>query len=628
MRWLASKKNLHFESYSDLWHWSVDDIDSFWGSIWDYFEIKAYTNYESVLAENTMPGANWFPKATLNYAEHCLSRRDDHPAIIFQSEIRPITTITYKELHRNVAALAAGLRKLGVQKGDRIACLAPNIPETLIAFLSASSIGAVWSSCSPEFGSHSVLERFQQIEPTIMFACDQYHFGGKQFDKAQQILEIQRQLPTLKHTIIIPSSAKKLDANWNKNTLLWSEVEQPVQEIVFEAVPFSHPLWVLYSSGTTGLPKPIVQSHGGILLELLKSITFHNNLKAKDRFFWFTTTGWMMWNYLISGLLIDATILLFDGSPAYPDIKAIWKFAEQAQMTYFGTSASYIQGCIKQGIHPKADFDLTSLHSLGSTGSPLTPEGFQWIYDNVSNDLLLASVSGGTDICTGLVTSCPLLPVHIGEIQCPALGTKVEAFDSVGNSVINEVGELVVTKPLPSMPIYFWNDSDGSRYKESYFEMYPGIWRHGDWIKILPDGSSIIYGRSDSTLNRGGVRTGTSEFYRIVEDLPQVMDSLIVDTGHLGQEGQLILFIVLADQSKLDKPLIEKIRSGLRRELSPRHVPDHIYVVPQIPKTLNGKKLEVPIKKILSGTPMEQAINKDAMADPLALEFIGSLFNK
>jgi len=626
MQWLYSEKNLSFESYSDLWQWSVDDIESFWESLWDYFDIKSHSPYKAVLSNDNMPGAIWFNGATLNYAEHALSRRDDHPAIISQSEVDPISTITYKELYQEVAEIAAGLRNMGVKKGDRVACLAPNTPNTLIAFLAASSIGAVWSSCSPEFGSHSVLERFQQIEPTILFASDQYNFGGKQYDKLEQVNEIQKQLPSLKHTIIIPCSDQKPRGTLGHNTLLWNEAKEPATEIIFEPVPFSHPLWVLYSSGTTGLPKPIVQSHGGILLELLKSLTFHNNLKSDDRFFWFTTTGWMMWNYLISGLLINTTILLFDGSPAYPDIKTVWKFAEQSKMTYFGTSASYIQGCIKQGIKPNAEFDLSSLSSLGSTGSPLAPEGFQWIYDYVSPNLLLASVSGGTDICTGLVTSCPLLPVHIGEIQCPALGTKVEAFDANGKAVINEVGELVVTKPIPSMPIYFWNDLDGSRYKESYFEMYPGVWRHGDWIKILPDGSSIIYGRSDSTLNRGGVRTGTSEFYRIVEDLPQVMDSLIVDTGHLGQEGKLILFIVLAEQSELDESLIDKIRKGLRKELSPRHVPDQIYAVPQIPKTLNGKKLEVPVKKILAGVPIGQAINKDAMADPLALEHIEGLF--
>jgi len=625
LHWLKEKKGLDFGSYDPLWHWSVTHLEDFWGSIWDYFQVRAHQPYQKVLGERRMPGAKWFVGAQLNYAEHALQRRDQQPAVLWGGENQQLRTMTYAELYRQTASVAANFRELGVQKGDRVAALLPNIPQTLVAFLATASLGAVWSSCSPEFGVRSVVERFHQIRPRLLLAVDEYHYKGKAYGCLEAVAEIQRTLPSLETTVLVPHSENSPPLGKLSNARLWERLLSREDPLVFEQVPFDHPLWLLYSSGTTDLPKPIVHGHGGILLEHLKELSFHLDLSSKDRFFWFTTTGWMMWNFLVSGLLVGATLVLYDGSPAYPDMGSLWRFAEQTGTTYFGTSASYIQSCVKSGINPAREFNLNSLTGLGSTGSPLSPEGFAWVYERVKEDLLLGSLSGGTDVCTPFVGPSPLLPVHAGEIQCRQLGARVESFDSNGEALVNEVGELVVTEPMPSMPIFFWDDTDDRRYRESYFQDFPGAWRHGDWIKMTPRGSCVIYGRSDSTLNRGGIRMGTSEFYRIVEKLPEVLDSLVVDIGHLGENKRLFLFVVLQDGIELDQSFVDHINEVISQELSPRHHPDEIYQVAEVPRTLSGKKLEVPVKRILSGIPVEEALSKGALANPEAMRFFTDL---
>jgi acetoacetyl-CoA synthetase len=620
--WLEETHGRRFDGYADLWEWSVTDLEGFWGSLWEYFEIPG--DFDRVLEDPSMPGAGWFPGTTLNYAERALARRDDHIALIAVNEAGGHEELTYAALADRVAAVAAGLRKLGVERGDRVAALMPNIPETLVAFLATASIGAVWSSCSPEFGTGSIIHRFGQIEPTVLLAVDGYRYGGTFHDRLETVFSVRSQLPGLGSTVILPESGRSRAELETRGLILWEDLEAESGPRHFERVPFDHPLWVVYSSGTTGLPKPIVHSQGGILLEHLKEATFHIDLRSDDRFFWYTSTGWMMWNLLVAGLLVGTTVVLYDGSPNHPDLNALWAMAEGLELTYFGTSAPFIQACMKAGLRPGSSFDLHRLHSVGSTGAPLPPEGFAWVYEQVGRDLLLGSISGGTDLCTGFVGACALLPVRAGEIQCRQLGAKVEAFDVNGRPVLDEVGELVISAPMPSMPIYFWNDPDGKRYRSSYFEMYPGVWRHGDWIKVLPDGACVIYGRSDSTLNRGAIRMGTSEFYRVVDEFAEIADSLVIDTGQFGQEGRLLLFVVMAPGIDLDETLRQRLRVALRTDLSPRHVPDEILEIPEVPRTLNGKKLEVPVKRILAGVPVEQAARRDAMANPESIDvFVG-----
>lgn len=619
MKWLSDTHGLSFDSYKELWHWSVNHLDAFWASIWDFFDVKAERKYDKVLTESDMPGTKWFGGAQVNYAKNALRRSDDHVAVVSKSELRQTSSMTYGDLNRSVAGFAAVLRQKGVVRGDRVVAYMPNITETLVAFLATASIGAIWSACSPEFGVRSVVERFLQIEPKVLIAVDGYRYGGRDFNRINEVAEIQNQLSSLETTVLVPYLDESTSPSVLRNTVGWSEPCKASEEITFESVPFDHPLWVLYSSGTTGLPKPIVQGHGGILLEHLKYLSLHTDLRPEDRFFWFTTTGWMMWNLLIGGLLLGTTVVLFDGDPVHPDIGTLWRLTEEARITYFGTSAAYIQACIKARTEP-SKFDLSRVRGIGTTGAPLTSDAFQWVYDHVKPDVHLGSVSGGTDVCTAFVGSCALLPVHAGEIQCLCLGADVAAYNDDGQPLIGEVGELVITKPLPSMPLYLWNDPNGLRYRESYLETYPGVWRHGDWIKVTARGSCVIYGRSDSTLNRGGVRMGTSDFYRVVEDIEDVMDSLVVDTGHGSEEGRLILFVVLKDGRSLDHDLQNSITKKLRRELSPRHVPNEIHTIPEIPKTLNGKKMEVPVKRILSGQSIASSISKDAMANPEALQ--------
>jgi acetoacetyl-CoA synthetase len=611
LAWLERERGLRFADYAELHAFSTSELEAFWQSIWDYFEVSAHARASRVLV-GKMPDARWFPGALLNYAEHALRRKDDHPALIFRSETGERRELSYGELSEQVARARAGLRRFGVGPGNRVVALLPNCPEAVIAFLAAASLGAIWSSCSPEFGTGSVLDRFRQIEPTLLIAVDGYTYGGKRFDRGAELAQIRAGLPTLRAAVCLSGAPPGFSS--------WAELTSVTEPLAFEPVPFEHPLWILYSSGTTGLPKAIVQGHGGILLEHLKALALHCDIHADDRFFWFTTTGWMMWNFLIGGLLLGATVVLYDGSPATPDLHALWRLAEEENVTYFGTSAPYLLACRKAGLVPSERHRLHAIRSLGTTGAPLPADGFAWVYECVKRDLLLGSVSGGTDVCTAFVLSCPLLPVHAGEIQCAGLGAKVEAFDERGHALSDEVGELVLSEPLPSMPVQFWNDPGDARRLESYFSTYPGVWRHGDWIKRTPRGTFVIYGRSDSTLNRGGVRMGTSEFYRVVEALPQIEDSLVVDTGSLADAtGKLWLFVVLRPGFALDDALRRALKDTIRTTLSPRHVPDEIREVSRVPRTLNGKKLEVPVKKILLGTPADQAASPGTLAEPSSL---------
>jgi acetoacetyl-CoA synthetase len=624
MRWLAEERGLHFGGYDELWRWSVEEIEAFWDSIWDFFRVQADGDRSEVLTSHAMPGARWFPGTQLNYAEHVFAGKDPtETAILHASELRELGELSWGELRAQVAAVAAGLRELGVQRGDRVVAYLPNIPEAIAAFLAAASIGAVWSSCSPDFGPASVVDRFAQIEPKVLFAVDGYRYGGKDFDRRETVARLQAEMPSLRRTVVLPYLDSDPDLSSLRDAMRWDELLATGEgaELSTERVPFDHPLWVLYSSGTTGLPKAIVQGQGGILLEHLKKLHLHVDSHPGDRLFWFTTTGWMMWNFLVSGLLTRAAIVLYDGNPGHPDMGVLWDLAERAQITMFGTSASYIAACMKAGVEPGAGRDLSRLKAVGSTGSPLSPEGFDWVYEQLGADTWLFSTSGGTDLCTAFVGGTPLVPVYRGELQARALGAAVEAWNEEGRPVIDEVGELVVTEPMPSMPVFFWGDEDGSRYRASYFEHYPGVWRHGDWIEITSRGTAVIYGRSDSTINRSGVRMGTSEIYRAVLDLDQVLDALVVDVPRPGTEGWMPLFVVLREGAELDEDLRKAIARRVRERCSPRHVPDEVFQIAEVPRTLSGKVLEVPVKRILMGTPAGQAASRDSLANPVALDW-------
>jgi acetoacetyl-CoA synthetase len=634
IRWLAENRDLHFEDYHQLWLWSVTEIEEFWGTLWEYFEVISDGPYEQVLAERVMPGARWFEGANLNYAEHIFRGKDEHEvAVLYASELRELSELRWGELREQVGAVREGLQALGVSKGDRVVAYLPNGPEALTAFLATASLGAIWSSCSPDFGPGSVIDRFAQIEPKVMFAVDGYRYGGRDFDRMEVVADVAGRIPSLERVIVVPylSASPQLSTieehpkapapmTWGQLADLGSGAE-----LRFERVPFDHPLWVLYSSGTTGLPKAIVQGHGGILMEQLKKGHLHLDAQAGDRLFWFTTTGWMMWNFLIGGLLTPASIVLYDGNPAHPDMGVLWDLAERTGETTFGTSAAYIAACMKDGVRPEEGRDLSRLRSVGSTGSPLSPESFDWIYEHLGAGTWLFSTSGGTDLCTAFVGGVPILPVYKGELQGRALGAKVEAFDEDGNSVVDQVGELVITEPMPSMPVFFWGDEDGSRYRASYFETYPGVWRHGDWIEITSRGTAIIYGRSDSTINRGGIRMGTAEIYRAVADLPEILDSLVVDVPKPGTEGWMPLFVVLREDEELDGDLVGEIKRRIREQCSPRHVPNEIFQIEEVPRTLSGKVLEVPVKRILMGEPAESAASRDSMANPASLDYFTEL---
>jgi acetoacetyl-CoA synthetase len=624
MRWLARDGGQHFESYADLWRWSVEHVGPFWQAIARYFEVSWGGDSEPALV-GRLPEAHWFPNATLNYAEHLLRRRDDHLAIVACREDGSRRTLTLAELADQVARARVGLLKAGVKPGDRVAAFLPNGVEAVVGVLAAASLGAVWSSAAPEFGVKSVLDRFRQIEPTVLLACDGYLYGGKRFERAAEVRDVAAALPSLRGLFVL-GDAGAVGTVGALTAQPWSELTAEYQPLEFTAVPFEHPLWILYSSGTTGLPKPIVQGHGGILLEHLKALALHMDLGESDRFFWFSTTGWMMWNMVVSALGLGSTLVLFDGSPAFPNLSALWKLAEQEQISYFGTSAPFLIACRKAGLVPKEVANLSALRSLGTTGAPLPSDGFKWVYEQISPDLWLGSVSGGTDVCTAFVLSCPLLPVRAGEIQCRGLGAKVEAWDDAGQPLTGQVGELVLTEPLPCMPLGFWNDPKRERFNASYFGMYPGVWRHGDWIKLNLDGSLVISGRSDSTLNRGGVRMGTSEFYSVLEAMPEIADSLVVDTGSLEDAiGKMWLFVVPRAGVTLDSELKHRIKDVLKTELSPRHVPDQIRAIAAVPRTLNGKKLEVPVKRILLGESPEKVASRDTLANPEALDALVEL---
>jgi acetoacetyl-CoA synthetase len=624
--WLEEKRGLRFADYAALWRWSTRDAEVFWQTVVDFFEVRFDEPAAGVLSSRAMPGARWFPGATLNYAEHAL-RESEHagPAILFEAEAangaRRSGEISRPELRRRVAAVAAELRRAGVKRGDGVAGYLPNGPETVIAFLAAASVGAVWSNCAVDMSARAVLERLAQIGPKVLFASTGYWFGGKRHDRRETVREIVAGLPMLRQVVVVSDEGGAGGLEGRS----WDEVlaAAGVPQLVFEAVPFEHPLWVLYSSGTTGKPKAIVHGHGGILLEHLKALALHLDLRTGDRFFWYTSSGWMMWNFLVSGLLLPGVaILLYEGSPKHPDFGVLWATAERHAVTYFGASAPYFMACLKQGIEPGRSFGLSRLRGVGSTGAPLPAEGFHWIYEKVKRDVVLGSVSGGTDVCTAFVLCHPHLPVEAGRLQCLGLGAAIEAWNDDARPVFGELGELVLTAPFPSMPVFFWNDADGSRLRASYYEKFPGVWSHGDWIEIEAEGGPcVIHGRSDATLNRGGVRMGTAEFYAVVEDFPEVAEALVIDTGGLGREDALLLFLALRPGAELSEGLRGRINQRLRSELSPRHAPDAIYAVPEIPHTLNGKKLEVPVKRILTGTPVGQAVNRETVANPGALSY-------
>ncbi|MFS0674743.1 acetoacetate--CoA ligase [Ornithinibacillus sp. 179-J 7C1 HS] len=624
MYWLNENKGLSITDYDPLWEWSVENIEDFWKTIWEYFQIQSSTPFNRVLSSHQMPGAKWFEGAQVNYTEHIFRNYNkDKTAVIHTSELRPNQAeVTWETLYKDSAALQQTLIQLGVEKGDRVVAYIPNIYESIVALLATASLGAIWSSASPDFGKQSVIDRFKQIEPKVMITVDGYRYGGKAFDRMDVVKEIQAELPTLEATIAIPYLNQAEQFSELKLVKLWDvAVQNSGQELMYRHVEFNDPLWILFSSGTTGKPKPIVHSQGGMLIEHLKALTFHTDLHEDDRFFWFTTTGWMMWNYLVGGLLTGSTIILYDGSPTYPDKRMLWKLAEDTKMSIFGTSASYITACMKDGFSPREEFDLNHLKTISSTGSPLPPEGFQWCYDNVKEDLSIASISGGTDVCTAFILGVPTLPVYAGELQCRGLGAKIESFDDHGKPQVGEVGELVLTQPFPAMPIYFWNDVDGSRMHESYFDMYPGIWRHGDYVKVTERGTCIIYGRSDATINRGGIRIGTSEIYRAVDQIKEIADSLIVDIPLGSGDSYVPLFVIMADHQELTEDIMDAIKYQIRTQCSPRHVPTEVIPVHDLPRTLNGKKLEIPVKKILMGQPIDKVANKGSLSNPDSLLF-------
>lgn len=619
--WLAAERGLQFADYESLRRWSVNDIEAFWQSIWDFFQVQSEQPHSSVLGQRSMPGAEWFAGSQLNYVNQVMRHQTaDAPAIRFAGENVALGELSWAELEQQVASVAAWLKSVGVTSGDRVACYAPNIPETIVGFLAVASIGAIWSLCAPDLGPTSVLDRFKQIEPVALLAVTSNRFGGRTLDRSEVLTELLAALPSVTNVLLIPSSHDSLPASTAKIER-WADIITQPAALEVVSVPFEHPLWIVYSSGTTGLPKPIVHSHGGIIVEFLKSYALHLNLGPGEVYGWYTSSGWIMWNAQIGALSTGATIAIYDGSPAQDDWTCLWRHASEAEVTVFGHGAAFYANCLKAGVKPREVADLSKIHSIGSTGSPLSDECYSWIYAELGPDIWLTPLSGGTDFSGAFVGGCLLLPVYRGEMQCSFLGCDIQAYDEHANSVTDEVGELVCLQPTPSMPLYFWNDSDGQRYHDSYFDTYPGVWRHGDWIRITPRGGIIIYGRSDATINRFGVRVGTAEIYRAVECQNEVLDSLVVDLEYLGRDSKMPLFVILREGISLDQELIERINQSIRKSLSGRFIPSAIVQVAQIPMTLSGKKLEVPVKKILLGQPVEQVANPDTLANPDCLHW-------
>jgi acetoacetyl-CoA synthetase len=628
MQWLREARGLGFDDYHALWQWSVDDLASFWSAVWQFFDIQADGDPTVVLASEAMPGARWFPGVRLNYAEHAFRHADAaRPALLARMEGREPVAVGWAQLGADVGALAAFMRQAGVQPGERVVSYLPNTPQTVTAFLACASIGAVWSSCSPDMGPSVVLDRFRQIEPVVLFAVDGYSYNGKWFDRRDAVDELLAQLPSLRCVIrgdatatAAQGGAPAREVTW-RDTVDWATALARPAPLEFTRLPFDHPLWIVYSSGTTGLPKAMLHSHGGIVLTHLKTQQLQHDLRSGDRMLFLGGTGWIVWNLMVGGLLCGATVVLYDGNPAWPEPRSLWRFMDEHAVTHFGCGAAYLMNCMKGGVEPAEGVTLESLRSINSTGSPLPLDAYEWVYRKVKRDVWLSSISGGTDIASGFVACSPILPVNAGEIQCRELGVAAYAFDEAGRPVVDQVGELVITKPMPSMPLRFWGDEDGSRMHESYFSMYPGCWRQGDWIRFTPRGTCVIYGRSDNTINRFGIRMGTAEIYRVVEELPQVKDSLVVDLEYLGQPSWMPLFVVLQPGVVLDDELAETIKAQIRHKASGRHVPDEVVAIEAVPRTLTGKKMELPVRKLLLGADAASVANPEAMANPGSIAF-------
>lgn len=626
LRWLRERRGLELNDYHELWRWSVEHLEDFWGSIWEFYGLDASSDYQHVLTERRMPGAQWFPGAKVNFARECFRRASaEQPALVSVHERRGPVETSWAELEAQVAAVAATLRDAGVQPGDRVAAYLPNIPEAVVALLATASVGAVWTASSPDFGTSSVLARLQQVEPTVLIAADGYYYGGREFDRRPVVDELVQALPSLRQVVAVEYLYESSTTPWfsgnSAEQVSWREALERRSELEFAEVPFDHPLWILWSSGTTGTPKGIVQGHGGIVLELLKAVGLGSDVRADDRFFFVTSTSWMVWNYLVGGLLHGATIVLYDGSPAYPDVNGAWRVAQDTGATLVGVGAGYLMAGEKAEARPGAELDLSRLRSILQTGSTMPPKAWQWTYEQVKSDMWLQSISGGTDVCSVLAGGCPLLPVYAGRLQAPWLGADVQAWDPSGRPVIGEEGELVVTKPMPSMPLYLWGDPDGTRYHESYFDTFPGVWRHGDWVTVHPDHTIVVSGRSDSTLNRMGVRMGSADLYVVVDQIPEIVDSLVVGAEQADGGYFMPLFVTLTEDATLDEDLKSRIVQAIRSQLSPRHVPDAIVEVSAVPRTLTGKKLEVPIKRILQGARASDVSAGGAVDHPEMLDW-------
>jgi acetoacetyl-CoA synthetase len=619
-RHVAGRHGVRTAGYEDLWSWSVEHLDEFWASVWEFYDVQASRGYDAVLGDRSMPGATWFPGARLNYAEEVFRcSTDERPALVVVTEGAEPREVSWMELRSQAGALAGRLRDWGVRPGDRVAGYLPNIPEAVVALLATASVGAVWSCCPPDFGTQTVIDRFTQIEPVVLVVADGYRYGGRRIERSVEGEEIARALPSVRRVVSVPSL--RPEASPPASAISWTDAVAAHADLVFEQVAFDHPLWILYSSGTTGLPKGIVHGHGGILLEHLKFIGLHSDVRPGDRYFWYTSTGWMVWNALVSSLRLGAIPVLYDGSPAWPGPGALWQLAERTRSTYLGIGAGYVTTSQKAELTPGTTHDLSSLRSVMVTGSPLPRAGWHWVQERVKPDVWLDAPSGGTDVCSAFVGACPLKPVYAGEMQCRLLGVSVEAWQEDGRPVVDEIGELVVTAPMPSMPLFFWNDTDGSRYRDAYFDTFPGVWRHGDWITLTSRGTAIVHGRSDSTINRHGVRMGSSDIHAAVELLEEIRESLVIGAELPDGDYYMPLFVVLSEGAVLDDPLRQRIVQSIRSALSPRHVPDEILAAPGIPHTLTGKRLEVPVKRLIQGMPVERAVNAGVVDDPSLLDY-------